>query len=134
MSVLVDTSVWSLALRRSRGVEHPAKTELALLVANGDALILGLVRQELLTGMRDARSFETLRAYLRAYPDVQVHADDHEVAAMFSNRCRSRGIQGSAADFLICAVAAHRDIPVLSTDKDFAHYARFLPLKLHRYG
>lgn len=131
MRALVDTSVWSLALRRTRKVEHPAGTALATLIEKGEALMLGLVRQELLSGMPDARSFELLRKYLRAFPDVVVHADDHEEAALFYNRCRSRGIQGSAVDFLICAVAARRDLPVLTVDRDFPRYFTLLPIRLY---
>ena len=134
MTALVDTSAWSLALRRTRKVEHPAGTALTTLIEKGEALMLGLVRQELLSGMPDARSFELLRKYLRAFPDVVVHADDHEDAALFYNRCRGRGIQGSAVDFLICAVAARRDLPILTVDRDFPRYSSLLPIKLHRYG
>lgn len=131
MRVLVDTSAWSLALRRARNVRHPARTALVALIDKGDALILGLVRQELLSGMPDARSFKVLRTYLRAFPDVVVQADDHEDAALFYNRCRSRGIQGSAVDFLICAVAARRDLPILTVDRDFPRYSSLLPIRLY---
>lgn len=131
MSVLVDTSVWSLALRRSRSVTHPLKTELVHLIEKGEALLLGLVRQELLSGMADTRSFDVLRLKLRAYPDVQIDAEDHENAALFYNRCRGHGIQGSAVDLLLCAVAARRDLRILTTDADFQRYARLLPIKLY---
>ena len=94
--------------------------------------MLGLVRQELLSGMPDTRSFDVLRTYLRAFPDVVVHADDHEEAALFYNRCRGRGIQGSAVDFLICAVAARRDLPILTVDRDFPRYSTLLPIKLYQ--
>ncbi len=127
----MDTSAWSLALRRTHKVDHPVRTALASLIDSGDALILGLVRQELLSGMPDARSFEVLRKYLRAFPDVVVHADDHEGAALFYNRCRSRGIQGSAVDFLICAVATRRDLPILTVDRDFPRYSTLLPIRLY---
>ena len=127
----MDTSAWSVALRRTRRFEHPAGSALAALIEKGEALMLGLVRQELLSGMPDARSFEVLRTYLRAFPDVAVHAEDHEEAALFYNRCRGRGIQGSAVDFLICAVAARRDLPILTVDRDFPRYSTLLPIKLY---
>ena len=127
----MDTSAWSLALRRTRKLEHPAGAALATLIEEGEALLLGLVRQELLSGMPDARSFAVLRKCLRAFPDVAVHADDHEDAALFYNRCRSRGIQGSAVDFLICAVAARRDLPILTVDRDFPRYSTLLPIRLY---
>lgn len=129
----MDTTVWSLALRRARLIEHSARAALAALINTGDALLLGLVRQELLSGMADSRSFEAVRTHLRAYPDVPVDAEDHEHAALFYNRCRMRGIQGSAVDFLICAAAARRNLAILTTDAEFGRFVRHLPIRLHEY-
>ena len=131
MNVLVDTSVWSLALRRSRPPSHPRAAELAELISEGRASILGLIRQELLSGIRSTEQFEALRTQLRTFPDLELTTDDHEEAAAFSNRCRARGIQGSTIDFLICAAAARRAMPILTTDDDFISYARVLPIELH---
>src|SRR6476660_3859131 len=105
MNVLVDTSVWSLALRRTDPV-HPARLLLQELVLDGRAAIIGPVRQELLSGVKIATHFETLRAKLRAFTDIELQIEDHEEAARFFNKCRTNGIQGSNTDFLICAVAA----------------------------
>lgn len=132
--VLVDTSVWSLALRRSLHFDHAARGELASLVARGHALLLGAVRQEMLCGIPTEEQFDALRIKLRAYPDVEIRTVDHEHAAHFFNVCRGRGVQGSQTDFLICALAARLDMPIFTTDADFAHYARFLPIRLHRYS
>lgn len=94
---------------------------------------MGAVRQELLTGIRSEEQFERLKEHLRGFPDVELDINDYELAAAFSNRCRAVGVQGSSVDFLICAVAVRRDLSVLTTDGDFKHYARFLPLELlHR--
>ncbi len=131
--VVVDTSVWSLAIRRSRTVDHPARAELARLIQKGTALLLGPVRQELLTGIRSDAQFETLRAQLRGFPDVRLHASDYEAAAEYTNSCSRKGAQGSTVDFLICAVAARRDLPILTTDADFPRYARLVPIRLHEY-
>lgn len=132
--ILVDTSVWSLAFRRSLHFDHAARTELASLVARGHALLLGAVRQEVLSGIPSEEQFDTLRIKLRAYPDLETRAGDYEQAAHFFNVCRGRGVQGSQADFLICALAARLDMPIFTTDADFVHYARFLPIRLHRYS
>ncbi|MEA2695737.1 MAG: hypothetical protein QOI66_8 [Myxococcales bacterium] len=72
-----------------------------------------------------------LRTHLRAFPDVELGIEDHEEAAAFFNRCRTRGVQGSSIDFLICAAAARRAMPILTTDGDFRSYARILPIELH---
>lgn len=131
--VLVDTSVWSLAFRRTRQLDDPLRRELAALVVGGNALLLGAVRQEVLCGISSEAQFDALRTKLRAYPDVEARAGDYEQAAHFFNRCRSRGVQGSQVDFLICSVAARLDIPIFTTDADFTHYARLLPVTLHRW-
>jgi predicted nucleic acid-binding protein len=131
MSIVVDTSVWSLALRRRRASTEPAALELAELIREGRATILGAIRQELLSGIPAEAQFETLREYLRPFPDVELTVDDYEEAASFFNRCRARGIQGSNTDFLICAVAVRRKFSILTTDEDFANFRRVLPIQLH---
>jgi predicted nucleic acid-binding protein len=123
MNIVVDTSVWSLALRRreaSRGVEA---LELAELIREGRVAMLGPVRQEILSGLPSPQQYKTLRDYLRAFPDVALEPDDYEEAASFFSRCRAKGIQGSNTDFLICAVAARRHLGILTTDVDFAPHS-----------
>lgn len=131
MRVLIDTSVWSLAFRRAERIADAAPRELAELVREGRAAMLGVVRQELLSGVHGTAQFDTLRASLRAFPDLKLDVDDYEDAAAAYNRCRERGIQGSNTDFLLCAVAMRRAMPIYTTDADFGHYARVLPIALH---
>jgi predicted nucleic acid-binding protein len=131
MNVVVDTSVWSLALRRQRPSNAAEVVELAGLIREGRAALLGWVRQELLSGVPRQQKYESLRDYLRAFPDVALETEDHEEAASFYNRCRSRGIQGSNTDFLICAASSRRRLAILTTDTDFVSFAKILPIKLH---
>jgi hypothetical protein len=131
VNVIIDTSVWSLALRRAKRVNDGAPAELAELIREGRAVMLGPVRQELLSGIKEKAQFELLREHLRAFPDLDLGTVDYEAAATAFNRCRERGIQGSNTDFLICAAALRRDLSIFTTDGDFQHYARVLRLKLH---
>jgi predicted nucleic acid-binding protein len=131
MNIVVDTSVWSLALRRQRSSKAAEALELAELVREGRVALLGPVRQELLSGVPIARQYETLREYLRAFPDVALESEDYEDAAAFFTRCRAKGVQGSNTDFLICAAAARRQFAILTTDSDFTHFAKLLPIQLH---
>ena len=131
MNVLVDTSVWSLALRRRRSSHEPAVMELAELIREGRASLMGPVRQELLSGVVAEDQYLTLREYLRAFPDLALEIEDYEEAASLFNRCRAKGVQGSNTDFLICAVASRQRLGILTTDADFLHFARVLPIKLH---
>lgn len=134
MNVLIDTSVWSLAFRRSRASSRSDAQmveELTELIQEGRALLIGPIRQELLSGISDVRQFNTLRHRLRAFDDVSIHKFDYERAAEFSNSCRKAGVQGSHIDFLICSVAAGNSAAILSTDKDFIRYAKHLPITFH---
>jgi predicted nucleic acid-binding protein len=132
VNVLVDTSVWSLALRRRRAVSAPETAELVELVREGRVTLLGPVRQEILSGISNEGQYTILREHLRAFPDLDLVAEDYEEAAAYFNRCRARGVQGSNTDFLICAAAARRGLGILTTDTDFRHFARVLPIHLHR--
>jgi predicted nucleic acid-binding protein len=131
VNVLVDTSVWSLALRRAKRVEDTTPKELAELIREGRVIMVGPVRQELLSGIKVKAQFELLREHLQSFPDLELATADYEEAAAAFNRCRERGIQGSNTDFLICAAALRRDLSIYTTDGDFKHYARVLKLELH---
>lgn len=135
MMVLVDTPVWSLALRRKPEQLNPRERQLtqtlAELVREGRVQLLGPIRQELLSGIREEVQFRKLRDYLRAFPENPLQAADYEEAAHMNNRCRTHGIAGSAIDFLICAAAHRRAWTILTTDRDFQHYASVLPLRLY---
>jgi predicted nucleic acid-binding protein len=132
MKVLVDTSVWSLALRRRGDTDRrPEVIALRALIDEGRVAMIGAIRQELLSGIRTHASFEQLRDHLRPYPDERLGTADFERAAEHFNTCRARGLQGSNTDFLICAVAERRDLPILTTDGDFMRFARVLPISIH---
>jgi predicted nucleic acid-binding protein len=131
MRVLVDTSVWSLALSRRKQVQNPESEELERLIAARVVAIAGPIRQEILSGVRDKAQFERLETHLDAFPDLPLTAEDYVTAAKFYNLCRAKGIRGSNTDLLICAVAVRHDLSVYTTDGDFANFAKFLPIALH---
>jgi predicted nucleic acid-binding protein len=135
MTVLVDTPVWSLALRRRQAdlnVRERALTRaLAELIREGRVQMMGAIRQELLSGIREEERFQKLRNYLRAFEEPGIEVLDYEEAARMHNACRGRGIAGSAIDFLICSVAERRGWHIFTTDHDFERYGRVLGLKLY---
>lgn len=136
MIVLVDTPIWSLALRRSQvdlNVEQEAlRRELAELIGEGRARLLGPIRQEILSGIKEAAQFERLREHLRAFPDDPLTVEDYEEAARCHGHCRRAGIAGSAIDFLLCSAALRRKWVIFTADEDFGRYAKQLPIRLHR--
>ena len=131
MKVLVDTSVWSLALRRNLPSDGPEVSELIELIRDARVQMIGPVRQELLSGVKSQAQFQKLRNHLRPFPDLELAASDYEYAAECFNLCRSKGIQGSNTDFLICAIAARHKIPIFTTDGDFTLFRNHLPITLH---
>ena len=128
MNVLVDTSVWSLALRRKSSdlneVELGCRAALEELITAGRVEILGVVRQELLSGIRERTQYERIRLQLRSFPDLALAVEDYEQAAAASNKCRAAGIAGNPIDFLICSAAARRKFAIFTRDADFPLYRR----------
>lgn len=135
MNALVDTSVWSLLLRRMpkdlNAGQRTIVAEMADLVREGRARIIGMVRQELLSGLKTPQQYEKLRAALRAFADEPVDMTDHEGAAKAANDCKARGVTMSPVDALICEVALARQWAVFTADSDFEKYSKVLPLTLH---
>lgn len=136
MSVLVDTSVWSLALRRRRRApassgEGEHENRLRELIEADQVAMIGAIRQELLSGIRGEEQFAELRNRLSAFHDLPLGVTDYEFAAECFNRCRARGIQGSNTDFLICSVAIRRELTIYTLNQDFETFRRVLPLAMH---
>jgi predicted nucleic acid-binding protein len=130
MKVIVDSSVWSLALRRNQADTPPSVVYLRDLMADGRVVLLGAVRQEILSGIRHPEQFNRLKEHLRAFPNLELSIADYELASEFYNTCRKQGIQGANTDFLICAAAAQRNYSILTTDRDFESFKSHLPITL----
>ena len=130
MKVIVDTSIWSLALRRRRGGKSPQATVLKNLVTDRRVQMPGPVRQGILSGVRSPSDFRKLHERLASFPDLSLATEDYVKAAEFFNTCRSNGVQGSNTDFLLCAVSWRTRFPIFTTDKDFEAYAGHLPVFL----
>lgn len=125
MTLLVDTSVWSLALRRDAPPDLPETRALRTALA-GDNLVVttGIVLQELLQGAVRDSSRRLITERFRAIALVQPDRDDHVAAADIRNRCRANGVQLGTIDALLAALCVRRDLTLLSTDVDFVHAAR----------
>jgi predicted nucleic acid-binding protein len=106
-------------------------SELVELVKELRVQLIGPVRQEILSRIKSYEQFMKLRDHLRPFPDLELTIRDFESAAEFHNLCRGKGIQGSNTDFLVCAVAVRRRMPIFTTDADFTLFQQYLPIKLH---
>ena len=130
--VIVDTSVWLLALRRSTTIASAETIELKKLIQNQSVVMLGCIRQELLSGMHEIAWYEHLRERLSAFPNQILNENCYELAAKMFNECRAKGVQGSNTDFLICAVAQLNQLAIYTTDQDFKHYQKILGISLYQ--
>lgn len=132
MRILVDSCVWSAVLRRGSLASDPVRIEMVRLIEEGCVELIGPVRQEVLSGVRTESQFDSLREALDLFPEIEIRSEDYVEAARLYNLCRSKGIQGSGTDFVLCAVAIREEVPVFTVDGDFERYAQVFPLPLHK--
>jgi predicted nucleic acid-binding protein len=129
MKVLVDTCVWSRVLRYKKA-DKDLTEKLKNLIEDGRVVIIGPIRQELLSGISNEKQFEELKKNLSAFESISLKSEYFEKAAEFSNICRKNGIQGSTTDFLICAVSFLEDLLIFTIDEDFKKYKKYLPIHI----
>ena len=106
--------------------------ELRQLIQDHRVQMIGPIRQEILSGIRNDSQFNKLKKHLESFPDLPILTNDYVRAAKFFNLCRSKGIQGSNTDFLICAVAVRNKLSIFSTDKDFELFSKHIKITLHQ--
>ncbi len=128
--VLIDTCMWSLALRGKAPREVEVARQITQLIDENRAKIIGQIRQEVLSGYSSRAEYEKLRAKLQYFPNEPIADSAYETAAEYFNFCRTKGIQGSHTDFLICAVSVNLKMSIYTNDKDFLHYKKYLPITL----
>lgn len=133
MKVLVDTPIWSYALRSEREGFGQHVKEFETLIADQRVLIIGPIRQEVLSGYSEIKKFEKLNRKIKYFENTPIIDEDYVQAAKFSNICRKNGVQGSHIDFLICSVAYRLQAQIFTTDKDFGYYQNHIPVKLFTF-
>ncbi len=131
MKVLVDTCIWSHVLRHKKPNTELAE-KLKDLIKDGRVVMIGPIRQELLSGISEPSQFKKLKDNLSSFEDLPLLSDYFVKAAEFSNVCRKKGVQGSTTDFLICALSSIQKLEIFTEDNDFLNYKRFLPIYLYK--
>ncbi len=131
MSLFVDTSVWSLALRRDTPPDTAAVRVLRRAIESGETLLTtGLVLQELLQGFLGPRARAQILDRFAAVPLLVPDREDHIGAADLRNRCRRAGVQIGTIDALLAQLCVRHGLTMLSTDDDFKRIAGHCALKL----
>ena len=131
MSLFVDTSVWSLALRRNTPASSIEVSALVRAIENGETILTtGLVLQELLQGFSGPKARVQILNRFSAVPLLVPDRDDHVRAAELRNRCRRAGVQIGTIDALLAELCIHHDLTMLTTDNDFMHMTKHCALKV----
>jgi predicted nucleic acid-binding protein len=134
LSIFVDTSVWSLALRRDAPPDVPEINELKRSLDSGNIYCTGLVLQELLQGFSKPKAHKQIISHFSALPLLVPDRDDHIHAAQLRNRCRRKGVQAGTIDALLAALCVRHDLTMLTADKDFHHFAKVVSLSVWGQG
>ena len=130
MTLLVDTSVWSLAFRRDAPVASPEVAALRAAIGGGDAIVTtGLVLQELLQGFAGPRDRKDIVQRFAALPLLVPDRNDYIDAADIRNVCRRAGVQIGTIDALLSQLCIRHELILLTTDADLTLAARHCPLR-----
>jgi len=133
MMLLVDTSVWSLALRRDVvGAQPEVRYLEQALVGSQTVVTTGLIFQELLQGFSGPRARAQIIDRFSMLPLVQPDRQDHVDAASLRTACRRGGVQIGTIDALFAQLCIRHELTLLTTDQDFAHAARHCRLRMWR--
>lgn len=131
MTLLVDTSVWSLAFRRDADSAVPQVEVLRAALDGGEVIVTtGLILQELLQGFAGPRSRSELLQRFTALPLLAPDRQDYIDAAGLRNLCRRAGVQLGTIDALLAQLCVRHDLMLLTTDSDFVLAARHCPLRV----
>lgn len=133
MKFLVDTSVWSEALRRKNSSINSSETILAKLILNEQEIVLtGIVIQEILSGITDKKLFNEINTVLSDFPYIETSKNDYIFAAELRNLLKHKGISAGSFDFLIASVCIRNKLTLVTLDKDFTHIAKHTDLKIFK--
>jgi len=131
MTLFVDTSVWSLALRRDGPDPSPEVDALTAALRGGESLVTtGLVLQEVLQGFAGPRARKQIVEHFAALPVIVPDRRDHIEAADLRNLCRRKGLQLGTIDALFAQLCVRHDLLMLSTDRDFHRAAQHIDLRV----
>jgi len=131
MRIIVDTSIWSLALRRQAPSVNPETEALRKIIEQGENIFLiGIILQEILQGVKEPAAFKKIKEHFDAFPLLEITREVYVKAAALKNQLSKNGVQSGTVDALIAAAAIENECYIFTNDKDFAQIAKHSELKL----
>ncbi|PKL38004.1 MAG: VapC toxin family PIN domain ribonuclease [Spirochaetae bacterium HGW-Spirochaetae-1] len=128
---IIDTSVWSEALRRKKNTVNSSETVVRKIIENDDEIvILGIILQEILTGISNEKLCREIKDILDDFAYLDITKNDYIYASELSNKCRSKGIIAGSIDFLIASASIRNEIQLVTFDKDFINISKHSDLKI----
>ncbi len=115
--IALDTSSLIAYLEGQEGADVDAVEEALLL---GIAVLPPVVLTELLSS---PTADEDTKALIRQLPLLQVAPGYWERAATLRSQVLARGLRANLADTLICQSCLDHDLPLVTRDRDFRHFA-----------
>lgn len=129
--LLIDTSVWSEALRRKETSFTSSETLVRRIIENNDEIVIvGIILQEILSGITDKKLFSEIATILSDFSYIDITKEDYIYAAELRNRCTRKGIHAGSFDFLIASAAIKHKLTLVTYDKDFINISKYTELKL----
>ena len=129
--VIIDTSVWSEALRRKKNTLNSSEIIIRKLIENDyEIVILGIILQEILSGISNDNLYNDIKNILDDFNYLDTKKNDYIYASELSNKCRSKGVNAGSIDYLIASITIQNDLHLVSFDKDFINISQHSELKI----
>ncbi|MDL5247574.1 PIN domain-containing protein [Leptospira weilii] len=130
MKLLVDTSVWSEALRRKGKTLKSEETFLYQIIQNEeDIFVTGIILQEILTGIKESKIFSEIEEQFKYFNFISPAEKDHIEAAKLRNSLSKKGIVLATIDALIAQIAISHNLVLATYDNDFLRLSGITKLK-----
>ena len=129
--VIIDTSVWSEALRRKKNTINSSETIIRKIIEKDiEILLLGIILQEILSGISNEKLYYEIKKILDDFVYLETTKNDYIYASELSNKCRSNGIKAGSIDYLIASTTIQNDLHLVTYDKDFVNISKYTDLKI----
>lgn len=127
---IIDTSIW---IDYFNTVFNDKTNAADKLLENKSVIILPVILQEILQGIRDKIKFDSIKGLLLSLEFFQFNEIETAIdAASLYRFLKTKGVTiRKPNDCLIAVVCINNNIPLLHNDKDFDNIAKYTSLKIY---